>query len=522
MPGRASDADRERFVELLQARSVEGRLSTDTFARRLEGVLARAQHGRARRDSSRTSASPAAPGARSLRAVLVDCRRWSRTSRQHGADPRLPVLALPDESMSIGRAPDCDCLLTEPSVSRRHAQLRRDGERWLLRDLGSRNGTRLNGARVTEEIEVRPGDHAGGLAAECATGWAAARAALPARSTGERSSEPTVRTASSTPGMNDSRSIESWRIVSVWPGAAEEHLLVGHQAGQAHRVDRLVHVPAGRRDQLGGALGRARRGVELAVVVQLDDLALGHVRAPPARRTASSAPRRSRSSGATNRLRLPHALELGEVGAGGAHHAVHAASRQARALASAVSGVEKSTTTSASPSTSASAVSSSGSARPDQRHVLGALHRAADRLAHAPGGAGDGDVDHAAAASAGLTASSAERKVVLVRRPRRPPTGAPGSHSSRASAVTSSSVTASNARQHLVDGQQRHAHQHRAAQPVHARRASTPSTARCGPSRSRGRARAPSAVTPSVAAGGAARCRSRPSPRATLSGRVPT
>ena len=60
--------------------------------------------------------------------------------------------------MTIGRSPDCDCLLTEPSVSRRHAELRRDGERWLLRDLGSRNGTRLNGMRVTEEVEVRPGD----------------------------------------------------------------------------------------------------------------------------------------------------------------------------------------------------------------------------------------------------------------------------------------------------------------------------------------------------------------------------
>src|SRR6185312_9272401 len=35
--------------------------------------------------------------------------------------------------------------------------------------------------------------------------------------TGERSSEPTLRTASSTPGMNEERSVESWRIVRVWP-----------------------------------------------------------------------------------------------------------------------------------------------------------------------------------------------------------------------------------------------------------------------------------------------------------------
>jgi len=58
----------------------------------------------------------------------------------------------------LGRAPECDCVLSEPSVSRRHAELRRAGEHWLLRDLGSRNGTCVNGVRVLEEIEVGPGD----------------------------------------------------------------------------------------------------------------------------------------------------------------------------------------------------------------------------------------------------------------------------------------------------------------------------------------------------------------------------
>jgi pSer/pThr/pTyr-binding forkhead associated (FHA) protein len=41
---------------------------------------------------------------------------------------------------------------------RHHAELCRDGERWLLRDLDSRAGTRLNGMRVLEATEVRPGD----------------------------------------------------------------------------------------------------------------------------------------------------------------------------------------------------------------------------------------------------------------------------------------------------------------------------------------------------------------------------
>jgi pSer/pThr/pTyr-binding forkhead associated (FHA) protein len=49
-------------------------------------------------------------------------------------------------------------VVPEPSVSRQHAELRRAGGAWLLRDLGSRNGTRVNGMRVSEEVEVRPGD----------------------------------------------------------------------------------------------------------------------------------------------------------------------------------------------------------------------------------------------------------------------------------------------------------------------------------------------------------------------------
>ena len=46
----------------------------------------------------------------------------------------------------------------DPAASRKHAQLWRDGEHWYLRDLGSLNGTRVNGVRVIEATEVRAGD----------------------------------------------------------------------------------------------------------------------------------------------------------------------------------------------------------------------------------------------------------------------------------------------------------------------------------------------------------------------------
>ena len=51
----------------------------------------------------------------------------------------------------IGRQPDGNGLaLNDPLASRQHAEIVRDGERWVLRDLGSRNGTFLDGNAVRE------------------------------------------------------------------------------------------------------------------------------------------------------------------------------------------------------------------------------------------------------------------------------------------------------------------------------------------------------------------------------------
>ena len=50
----------------------------------------------------------------------------------------------------IGRLPECGVVLSDPNVSRRHAELRRAGDSVLVTDLGSTNGTRVNGSPVRE------------------------------------------------------------------------------------------------------------------------------------------------------------------------------------------------------------------------------------------------------------------------------------------------------------------------------------------------------------------------------------
>jgi pSer/pThr/pTyr-binding forkhead associated (FHA) protein len=59
---------------------------------------------------------------------------------------------------TIGRSPGCDLPLGDPTVSWMHAELRRAGDSWVLVDLGSRNGTRVNGWRVDSGFAVCPGD----------------------------------------------------------------------------------------------------------------------------------------------------------------------------------------------------------------------------------------------------------------------------------------------------------------------------------------------------------------------------
>jgi len=55
-----------------------------------------------------------------------------------------------EDPVTIGRLAECDIVLSDPNVSRRHAEVRRQGNGFAVIDLRSTNGTRVNGAGVKE------------------------------------------------------------------------------------------------------------------------------------------------------------------------------------------------------------------------------------------------------------------------------------------------------------------------------------------------------------------------------------
>jgi hypothetical protein len=156
---RASDADRDRVIAELGDRYVEGRISQDTFAARVDAAL------RARGQGELAGLMADLPGAsrrrRPLRSAVAGAwhraagalDRWTRR-----APTPLMLPAGPQLRFTIGREPACDMTLADITVSRWHASLSRAEGSWLLDDLGSTNGTRVNGWRVTAPTPVGPGD----------------------------------------------------------------------------------------------------------------------------------------------------------------------------------------------------------------------------------------------------------------------------------------------------------------------------------------------------------------------------
>ena len=70
-------------------------------------------------------------------------------------------ITLDTDSLKIGRQASCRVVFNDSNVSREHAQMRRSADGWKLLDLGSTNGTKINGVKITEEQVLVNGDELG-------------------------------------------------------------------------------------------------------------------------------------------------------------------------------------------------------------------------------------------------------------------------------------------------------------------------------------------------------------------------
>jgi hypothetical protein len=67
-------------------------------------------------------------------------------------------LLVPPGGGTIGRSRDCEIVLEDSGVSRRHAEIRPTGGGWTIEDLGSTNGVAVNGRDIRGAEPLRPGD----------------------------------------------------------------------------------------------------------------------------------------------------------------------------------------------------------------------------------------------------------------------------------------------------------------------------------------------------------------------------
>src|SRR5258708_6746973 len=75
------------------------------------------------------------------------------------ADGSTRRLQLEEKPLTLGRGPTCELSFPDdPGLSRRHLTFESEGGKWKVRDLGSTNGTQLNGLPLTAPHMLRPGD----------------------------------------------------------------------------------------------------------------------------------------------------------------------------------------------------------------------------------------------------------------------------------------------------------------------------------------------------------------------------
>jgi hypothetical protein len=151
-------ANRQRLAKTLNAAYAEGLLSERTLAHRLDVLFASALIDPTWLVGDLTRRGRGVGVARRALAALRERTRVPLITP--APDP--PILLALDwtgarAELLVGRHPSCDVILGDTSVSRRHARLTFRDEGWVLQDLDSTNGTRVNGVLVGRS-RLHPGD----------------------------------------------------------------------------------------------------------------------------------------------------------------------------------------------------------------------------------------------------------------------------------------------------------------------------------------------------------------------------
>ncbi len=120
------------------------------LARAVRAVVSDLYGPRRRRLSPPPRAQPAEAARRA--------RRPPRELVVHPPDGRPIVVPLGTDTVTLGRSERMTVTLEDGYVSDEHALVAPDGEGFVVRDLGSTNGTYLNGAKVTKPTPVTAGD----------------------------------------------------------------------------------------------------------------------------------------------------------------------------------------------------------------------------------------------------------------------------------------------------------------------------------------------------------------------------
>lgn len=123
------------------------------FIARVLRVVIADLYGPRRSKQARTRQPVAAP---------ADQRKVRRHPRQvvvHHSAGQPEVVRLNGEAVTFGRSTVASVVVDDVYVSDEHAQVLRVEDGWVVRDLGSTNGTFLNGAKVTQPTALAAGDH---------------------------------------------------------------------------------------------------------------------------------------------------------------------------------------------------------------------------------------------------------------------------------------------------------------------------------------------------------------------------